>query len=544
VKADGLTLEVLRQLEIDKVLDSMQIQNPVHRTRLILELNKLSNLSEKRFESSKENSPDRDKILPLPTLLVKKHNTPPISSERRNYIFNRYRKGEVIGHGATAVVYKGMDQDTGQLVAIKEINLHDDSSDQHQKKDVALDKEAQILQRLQHPNIVGYLGVAMQNSYMYIYQEWVPGGSVASIIRAFGGALSPNVAAAYARHVATGLEYLHTNGIIHRDLKSANVLVTELGVAKLSDFGTSLIMLGIPSGRSTRDQMNGGARTFVGTPLFMAPEILRGESYGRKADVWSFGGFLYEMLTGSPPYKDIFRSLPELIAHAVSPTTQRLKPDLSNNLINNTNQTLLSQCFSFEPKDRPTAKQLLNHPALADAALHLTPRPMSFPSPTHTEKNQQHSPQTDNNKDILRSSAFFSTSSSSGTSPTEYADNQRIPFTYGRRRPLSPPEEPLVLESLNASYIQSKTPQKTTPSKAWRHRIAISAVSAANSIDDEIVAEIFKQSSSSQNCASVAKPKPINPYGRNAKLSSVIPTLSLGHPQQSVRTLRSKNDRS
>lgn len=256
----------------------------------------------------------------------------------------RFRKGDIIGKGSAGVVFKAIDDETGEMVCLKEVPLQLPSQNEKLKTEI------KILSTLRHEYIVDYLGAEVKNGRVCIYQEWVAGGSIESIIQAFDGPLSPTVAAKFARHVANGLSFLHVRGVAHRDLKGANVLVTDRGVAKLSDFGTSLIMLG-----ATRS--GGGAHTMAGTPYYMAPEVLSGAHYGRKADVWSFGCLVVEMLTGDPPYRTMdFQSLAQLVLYVAF--TQDPPPLDDPRLAPRVVQLLLA-CFAFQQEARPSALDIV-----------------------------------------------------------------------------------------------------------------------------------------------------------------------------------------
>lgn len=112
------------------------------------------------------------------------------------------------------------------------------------------------------------------------------------IINKYGGALSENVVINYTKQLLTGLEYLHSHEVIHRDLKAANVLVDRNGVCKLADFGTA----------KSVHELNGQSNTLTGTLNWMAPEVIQQQPYGRAADVWSIGCTVFEMVNGHPPW--------------------------------------------------------------------------------------------------------------------------------------------------------------------------------------------------------------------------------------------------
>ena len=218
-----------------------------------------------------------------------------------------YKKGEKIGSGAFGTVYQGLCEQTGSLVAIKETTVA--LGDKNIPKFI---QEIQLMAQLSHPNIVLYLGAKHDEELgvLRIYQEWVPGGSVDALLRKYGK-LSEVIVKRYASHTLEALDYLHRNNIIHRDVKGGNVLITDKGDVKLADFGTSVMMAG-----ETQDN---NIKALCGTPYFMAPEVMTGETYGRKTDVWSLGGLLIQMATGEPPWKCLsFQGVPQLLLHVVA----------------------------------------------------------------------------------------------------------------------------------------------------------------------------------------------------------------------------------
>lgn len=149
--------------------------------------------------------------------------------------------GELIGQGAFGSVYLGMDNDTGQLMAVKQVGVGTDAGASAAKVAEhvrALEMEVQLLQNLHHPNIVCYLGTERTEAALNIFLEYVPGGSIASLLAKFGS-FRESVVRVYTKQILLGLEYLHANGIIHRDIKGANILVDNTGMVKLADFGAS-----------------------------------------------------------------------------------------------------------------------------------------------------------------------------------------------------------------------------------------------------------------------------------------------------------------
>jgi len=190
---------------------------------------------------------------------------------------------------------------------------------------------------LQHPNIVTYLGtdICDENKLLYIFTEWVPGGSIQAqtqcrmclaqftvnyivsqaLVTKFGR-LSEAIVRKYVAQLLVGLKYLHEQRVIHRDIKSANILVDDRGTIKLADFGSSKRMDSM--GTITNSNLS-----LRGTPYFMAPEVIIQTGHGRKADIWSVGCTILQMVTGQPPWKNLRLGTPAAlmfhIANAQSP---------------------------------------------------------------------------------------------------------------------------------------------------------------------------------------------------------------------------------
>ena len=178
-----------------------------------------------------------------------------------------------------------------------------------------LQNEINTLRSLLHPNIVRYIGTEVTSTSLSIFLEYIPGGSLKALIDKFG-ALEESVAQSYTRQLLLGLEYLHRNGIAHRDMKGANCLVGNDGVIKLADFGaskqwrssgksTGLDLGGSPSNDNNPSSPPSQSGEIKGTPSWMAPEVIRDQGLNinwKKADVWSLGCTTLEMITGRPPW--------------------------------------------------------------------------------------------------------------------------------------------------------------------------------------------------------------------------------------------------
>ncbi|CAK0784650.1 hypothetical protein CVIRNUC_007854 [Coccomyxa viridis] len=275
-----------------------------------------------------------------------------------------WTRGELIGQGAFGKVYMGLNNETGQLMAVKQVAI---SKDKHVAGRVrehldGLEAEVNVLRRLDHPNIVRYLGTDRDDEHLNIFLEFVPGGSIASLLNKFGS-FKESVIRVYARQILLGLDYLHKQGIMHRDIKGANILVDTTGLVKVADFGASKQIEDLVT-------MDSGQKSIKGTPYWMAPEIITSCGHGRQADIWSVACTVIEMATGKPPWSEYGSSVSALFHIAQTTEPPVMPPQLSKEGCN-----FLLRCFNRNPKERPTSAELLKHPWLAD----LIPRSMATP---------------------------------------------------------------------------------------------------------------------------------------------------------------------
>ncbi|KAM6893030.1 mitogen-activated protein kinase kinase kinase 2 [Lycodopsis pacificus] len=294
--------------------------------------------------------------------------SPPSRSPRAP---TNWRLGKLLGQGAFGRVFLCYDADTGRELAVKQVQF-DPESPETSKEVSALECEIQLLKNLCHERIVQYYGClrdTMERT-LSIFMEYMPGGSIKDQLKSYG-ALTENVTRRYTRQILEGVSYLHSNMIVHRDVKGegdtlcqptsgrcsrvtrsllcsgANILRDSVGNVKLGDFGASRRL-------QTICLSGTGIMSVTGTPYWMSPEVISGEGYGRKADIWSVGCTVVEMLTQRPPWAE-FEAMAAIFKIATQPTNPVLPAHVSDHC-----RDFLKRIF-VETKQRPSADELLRH---------------------------------------------------------------------------------------------------------------------------------------------------------------------------------------
>ena len=208
-----------------------------------------------------------------------------------------------------------------------------------------------MLKNLKHQNIVKYNGFIKTQDYMFIILEFCENGSLQSMIHKFG-TISENLAAVYIYQVLYGLDYLHREGVIHRDIKGANILTTKEGRVKLGDFGVATRLSELAVDLS---KQHAGDENVCGSPYWMAPEVIEMSALSPASDIWSVGCTIIELITGQPP----FFGMPPM--SALFKIVQEDHPPLPEN-ISLVLRDLLLQCFQKNPAARSSARTLMKHP--------------------------------------------------------------------------------------------------------------------------------------------------------------------------------------
>ncbi|KAK3375455.1 hypothetical protein B0H63DRAFT_400546 [Podospora didyma] len=273
---------------------------------------------------------------------------------------SKWMKGALIGQGSFGCVYLALHTVTGELLAVKQVETPSPSannqSDSRKKSMIeALKREISLLRDLQHPNIVQYLGCGSSAEYLNIFLEYVPGGSVQTMLNSYGALPEPLVRS-FVRQILNGLSYLHNRDIIHRDIKGANILVDNKGTIKISDFGISkkLEATNILNGANN----NKHRPSLQGSVFWMAPEVVKQTSYTRKADIWSLGCLVVEMMTGTHPFPDCtqLQAIFKIGGSKAAPTI----PDHASEEA----KQFLGQTFEIDHNKRPSADDLMLSPFL------------------------------------------------------------------------------------------------------------------------------------------------------------------------------------
>ncbi|PPR05399.1 hypothetical protein CVT24_008013 [Panaeolus cyanescens] len=256
---------------------------------------------------------------------------------------NDYQLGDSLGKGAFGQVYRALNLSTGETVAVKEIQL----SNIPKSELPEIQSEIDLLKNLNHPNIVKYKGFVKTRDFLYIILEFCENGSLHNISKKFGK-FPESLVAVYISQVLEGLVYLHDQGVIHRDIKGANILTNKDGTVKLADFGVAAKTGGVADG------------AVVGSPYWMAPEVIEQSGATTASDIWSVGCVVIELLEGHPPYHtlDPMPALFRIVQDDCPPIPEGASPIVKD---------FLYHCFQKDANLRISGKKLFKHPWMVAA---------------------------------------------------------------------------------------------------------------------------------------------------------------------------------
>mmetsp|Transcript_16227 Transcript_16227/g.29550 ORF Transcript_16227/g.29550 Transcript_16227/m.29550 type:complete len:827 (+) Transcript_16227:27-2507(+) len=320
-----------------------------------------------------------------------------------------YKRIKVLGEGSFGKCYLAECTNTGVKYAIKEIDIRQMSA---AEKDEAL-KEAKILERLQHPNIIKFHEVyRTKNGKLCIVMDFADGGDLQDKIKSQRGKLfSEREVLDFFVQLCLAMKHVHDRKILHRDIKSQNVFLSGATRVKLGDFGIARVL------RNTCEK----ARTMVGTPYYLSPEIIENKPYSFKSDVWSLGVMLYELCALKPPFDA--SSLHFLAMKIVRGQYSPVPPHYSRDL-----KGLVAQMLTIDPNRRPTINQILRQPFIKE-------RIKQFLSETVANQEFSHT--------VLHSQNVFNPSAPPSAPPAEIPRREIPPSRDAARPRALPPKEPL-----------------------------------------------------------------------------------------------------
>ncbi|KAK3576945.1 hypothetical protein CHS0354_017619 [Potamilus streckersoni] len=249
-----------------------------------------------------------------------------------------------IGRGSYGSVYKALHKESGQVLAIKQVPVDTDLQE--------IIKEISIMQQCDSPFIVKYYGSYFKNTDLWIVMEYCGAGSVSDIMRLRNKTLTEDEIATILLYTLKGLDYLHSKRKIHRDIKAGNILLNTEGHAKLADFGVAGQLTDTMAKRNT----------VIGTPYWMAPEVIQEIGYDCVADIWSLGITALEMAEGKPPYGDIHPMRAIFMIPTKPPPSFRNPDKWSSEFID-----FVQKCLVKNPEQRATAAELLKHEFIINA---------------------------------------------------------------------------------------------------------------------------------------------------------------------------------
>ena len=278
-----------------------------------------------------------NKYEPIATIIIREST----QQQRSRSLFHNWSKGELLGVGAYGKVYLGINNETGDFFATKEVLLYDNSVNISNFR-----REINLMSPLSHTNIVQYFGTQETSTTLVVMMEYVPGGSISDLLLNLGP-FTEHIIKSFSRQICLGMSYLHDKGILHLDIKGANCLVDTQGTVKVADFGCSTYV----------GDMDRGTKP-LGTSLWMSPEAIKtNDKVSFATDIWSLACTVIEMATAKPPWSSAMFTNEWAAMYYIS--TAGVGPPIPSNLSQAAN-SMLVQCFALCPCDRPTVSTLLS----------------------------------------------------------------------------------------------------------------------------------------------------------------------------------------
>jgi tRNA A-37 threonylcarbamoyl transferase component Bud32 len=292
-------------------------------------------------EASSEQSSETDE---MPIFVRRSSQVSLRTPEGIQGVVKRWRVLGKIGQGSHGEVFKAEDVETQEVFTVKRTSVRPDSA--RQQSIARLESEEKIMRSLDHPNIVRLIGSERMQDSHCLYLEYFPGQALSQVL-AKSGSFTEQKVRHYLKQLTEALAYLHSHQIVHRDLKSANILVHGR-LLKLCDFGCSRMYESLAESQKLD--------SVQGTVQWMAPEVITQTGYGRKADIWSLGCVALEMLTGKEPWPKFKTHIAAIVKIGLSQDIPEI-PDT----VSTAAQDFVKLCLARDPKARPRAGQLLRH---------------------------------------------------------------------------------------------------------------------------------------------------------------------------------------
>ncbi|KAI0651546.1 kinase [Trametes meyenii] len=293
----------------------------------------------------------------------------------------RWQQRRFIGAGSFGSVYLAINLDSNTLMAVKEIKFQETAGLTNLYSHIR--DELQVMEMLHHPNVVEYYGIEVHRDKVYIFEEYCQGGSLAALLE-HGRIEDENILQVYTLQMLEGLAYLHSQGVVHRDIKPDNILLDHMGVIKYVDFGAAKILAKnhrtlqrtrrisetptpgtAATGTSSGQFGNGLNNSLTGTPMYMSPEVIRNNKRGRHGamDIWSLGCVVLECATGRKPWSNLDNEW-AIMFHIGVATQHPPLPEPAQ--LSEMGIDFIRQCLMIDPMSRPSAVELMNHPWMLD----------------------------------------------------------------------------------------------------------------------------------------------------------------------------------